>query len=491
MLLRIGIELSDVIIARHDVYGHGVNVATRLAALAGPGETVVSGHVRDQLTAALDAEIEDLGECFLKHMRGGVRAYRVGPRGPRPPLQPGSSLADLLPTVAVIPFTPRNVSPDHHVLGEVLADEAIRDLSNSADLNVISRLSTTVFRGREVSLAEINAHLDADYVLSGLFRVQGTQIMLDVELAETKTAWVVRSERLHGRFEDFVSGDQELVHRVVGSVRRAVMSREIERAQSQTSPTLKSYTLLMAAIALMHRLSPGDFEKAHGLLQTLIERASRQSIPHAWLAEWHVLRVMQGWSADPQKDAQLALRSTSTALDNDPDCSLALTVDGLVHTNLLKRLDIAHERYDLALEKSPNNPLAWLLKGTMHAFMGEGKQAIAGAQRALKLSPLDPHRYFYDSLAATAYNAAGQYDEGLRLAQRSLCANPTHTSTLRSMAVAQWQLGLEEDARKTVRQLRKLEPGLTIKGFLERSPAASYRPGREWSKALRLAGLPN
>jgi len=404
---------------------------------------------------------------------------------------PAFSPGELRPTLAVIPFASRDAAADHHVLGEVLAEELIRELSRSPDLNVISRLSTSAFRWRQVTLAEINAHLSADYVLSGVYRADARQVVLDVELAEARSAQVVWTQRLEDRIAGILGGEQELIGRVVADVRAAVMSRELQRARSQALPTLKSYTLLMGAIALMHRMSRQDFEKARNLLQTLIDRATRQSIAHAWLANWHVLRVQQGWSADPAQDAQLALRNTNRALDADPECSLALAIDGFVHTNLLKRLDVAQERYDLAIQTNPNNSLAWLLKGTMHAFMGDGKRAVDCTQRALSLSPIDPHRYFYDSLAATACNAAHQYEYGLKLAQRSLRANRTHTSTLRTMAVAQWQLGLEEDARETVQELLRLEPTLTVSRFLQRSPAAPYQTGREWSHALRQAGLPD
>jgi hypothetical protein len=82
-------------------------------------------------------------------------------------IQAGFSLEALRPTLAVIPFDTRDAAPEHHVLGEVLAEEMIRELSHSRDLNLISRRSTTAFRGRQVTLAEINAHLNADYVLSG------------------------------------------------------------------------------------------------------------------------------------------------------------------------------------------------------------------------------------------------------------------------------------------------------------------------------------
>jgi len=491
MLLRIGIEISEVIVESHDVYGHGVNLAKRLTGLAGPGEIVISAQVRDQLTPVLDADVEDLGECYLKHVQRPVRAYRIGPPGPRPVIKSGFSQWELRPTLAVIPFTPRDVGPEHHVLGEVLAEEMIRELSRSPELNVISRLSTTAFRGRDVTLAEVNARLSADYVLSGVYRVDRQRVRLDTELAEAKSTHIIWSQRLTEQISGILTGDQGLVGRVVADVSTAVLSRELQRARSQALPTLKSYTLLMGAIALMHRLSPNDFNEARQLLETLVERAARQAIPQAWLAKWHVLRVQQGWSEHPQQEAQLALRCTKQALDTDPDCSLALAIDGLVHTNLLKQLDVAQERYNLAIETNPNESLAWLLKGTMHAFKGDGKLAVDCTQRARKLSPLDPHRYFYDSLAATAHLAAHQYDLALDLAQRSLRANRTHTSTLRVIAIAQWQLGLKEDARKSLQELLRIEPSLTVARYLERTPAAPYSTGKEWSNALREAGLPN
>ena len=307
MLLRMGIEISDVILESRDVYGHGVNLATRLASLAGPDEIVVSARVRDQITAVLDADVEDLGDCHLKHIRQPVRAYRVGPPGPRPVIQPGFSLDALRPTLAVIPFTTHDVAPEHQVVGEVLAEEMIRELSRSPDLNVISRLSTTAFRGRQVTLAEINAHLNADYVLSGVYRVDGSVVRLDAELAEAESAHIVWSRRYADQIAGMLGGERELIGRVIVDVGTAMISRELHLARSRALPTLKSYTLLMAAITLMHSISREDFDQARHLLQTLIDRATRQSIPSALLAHWYVLRGQQGWSHDQQRDSYRAL----------------------------------------------------------------------------------------------------------------------------------------------------------------------------------------
>lgn len=491
MLLRMGLELSDVILQEDDILGHGVNLAARLMSLAGPGEIVVSQRVRDRLTPDLDADIEDLGECFVRHLRNPIRAYRIGPPGPRPIVGHRSALDDLAPAIAVVPFAPRRTGEDDPVIGDVLAEETIRALSRTPDLDLISRLSTSAFRGRDLGPSEIGAHLSADYVLSGAYHCAGERVSLDLELAEAKSGRILWIEHLEDDLAGLLSGDQELIGRIVGAVGAAVMRRELQRSKVHPLPTLQSYTLLLGAITLMHRLSPSDFDEARKLLQTLADRRSREPAALAWLANWHVLRVQQGWSPDQCQDTYLALECTKRALDADPDCSLALTIDGFVHTNLLKRLDVARERYQRALVTNPSNARAWLLKGTLHAFAGEGSQAVVHSRRALQLSPLDPHRYFYDSLAATAYLSAHKFEHALRAAERSLRANRTHTSTLRATAIAQWQLGRHDEARRTVQQLLRLEPSLTITRWRERSPSAEYDIGKEWAEALRHAGVPD
>jgi adenylate cyclase len=491
MLLRMGVHVGSLIADEHDVYGRSVNLAARITTLAGPGEIVVSADVRDQLTPLLDADLEDLGDCFLKHVNQPVRAYRIGQPGPAPVIVPSTGgTTELRPTIAVIPFAARGVQAEHEILGEVLADEVISALSRTPDLNVISRLSTTVFRGRDTAAGTVGAHLNANYILSGAYRVSGSRLIVVSELSEAKSDRVLWSASLKGSVAGVVSGEDELIDQMVHQVSGSVLAREMERARVQALPSLESHTLLMGAIMMMHRASGQDFERARVMLEAVIERARRQATPHAWLANWHVLRFNRGWSHDQHAEAKLALDCTKRALDADPRCSMALTVNGFVHTNLLKRLDVGQEFYDLALEVNPNDSLAWLLKGTLHAFMGDGAEAVRGTEHALRLSPLDPLRYFYDSLAATAAMSAGNYERAIELAQRSLRANRVHTSTLRVLAIAQAQLGRLDDARQTVKDLLAIDPTLTVSSYLERSPSGAYETGRVWSEALRRAGVP-
>ena len=489
VLLRIGIHAADILTDDVAFYGHGVNVAARLAALAGPGETVVSAAARDALTAGLDGDIEDLGSCHLKNIANPVRAYRLGPRNVIAPL-PDDRTMRLHPTLAVVPFAMRAGSREVLPVGEIIADEVIAALSQAPELRVVSRLSTTAFRGRRLKLDEVRAHLGATYVLSGGYRAADDTLVVNVELADTRNREVMWAKSFRARVSGVLAQDDDLVNSIVAGASQAIMSNEIARTATRSLPTLDAGTLLLGGIGLMHRTDRRDFDKSRQAFEHLIERYPRYATPYAYLAEWHVFRVAQGWFDSLEHEATAALDRVNRALDLDAEDSLALTVHGMVHTNLLRKHDVAKHSYDLALQRNPNAGLAWLHRGTLWAFQGRGREAMEETARATALSPLDPWRFLYDSLSATAALSAREYELAISLARRSLRANRTHVSTLRVIAIASSELGRMDEARDTVAELRELDPSLTVSGYLARSPARGFETSRIWAEALRRAKLP-
>ena len=489
--LRMGGHLASFVTDQHDIYGTDVNLTARFCTLAGPNDIVVSAELRDQLVPALDADIEDMGECYLKHVEKPIHAYRIAPPGVSPVwvTLPGDD-TELRPTVAVIPFTARTSGPDDAVLGEILAEEIIAALSRTPDLNVISRLSTSTLRGRDASLPDVQSHLNADYVLSGAYRVSGTQLVLVTELIEVRSGRAVWGDSLKSTVQDVLQGEDRITAEVVSHLGAHIVRIEMQRATSRPLPNLESSTLLLGAISLMHRSTRSEFDRVRDMLEYLIDRHRRLPTPRAWLAKWHVLRVTRGLSAGGEEETKRALEQTQRALDVDPSCSLALAVEGFVHCHMLKDLEGAGQRYDMALSANPNDSLAWLFKGVLYAFRDEGTQALISAEKALQLSPLDPLRYFYDSLAATAALSARRYDLAIELASKSLKANRLHSSTLRVLAIAQVQTGQISTANQTIDKLRALDPLLTVTNYQARNPSALFATGKEWTDALRRAGLP-
>lgn len=401
---------------------------------------------------------------------------------------------DLLPTIAVIPLRSRHIRGQEgvaeEVVGEVVAEEIIYALSRSREVYVVSRLSSTYFRSREASLEEIGRTLSADYVISGSLMGDADRVILGFEFAESETGRILWSDRVESTVPALLN-QPDTIQLVVGRIRRAIFLRESQRARSMPFASLPAYSQLIGAVGLMHRLSPPDFEESRGMLAALIERWPEQPAPLSWMARWHVLRVQQGWSDAPAQDADLALTCSGRALEIDPDNSLALTSEGFVLTNLLRRLDEAEDRYNSALDINPSDAVGRLLRGTLYSFEGKGAAAVRDTERALLLAPLDPHRYFFLALAAGAHLSNGDHGRALELADMSLRLNSTHTSTLRIKTVAQINLGQEAAARETARELLRLQPSLRISTWLGASPSADFEIGRQIANALRAAGIPD
>src|SRR4030088_1729716 len=76
---RIGVNLGDVIIEADDVYGEGVNIASRLEGIADPGQVYISGGIYEQVKNKLVCGYESLGSRKLKNIADPVRVYRVLP----------------------------------------------------------------------------------------------------------------------------------------------------------------------------------------------------------------------------------------------------------------------------------------------------------------------------------------------------------------------------------------------------------------------------
>lgn len=491
MCLRIGAHVADVVVDEHDIYGSGVNLAARLAQGAGPGDIYVSAAVANEVVVGLDAELEDVGPLFLKHVSEPLPAYRLRSPSPRLVVPPRERKSDpLVPTIAVIPFQVMGGGQAEAVAGELIADRLIAQLSVNGSMRVISRLSTTLVRGRAKSAAEVGALLGANYLLSGSCRFVGDSIVLMAELADARTEEVVWADELAGRFGELLQPDSPMTQALCTKVVAAVSASELRRVNTLPLPTLESFSLQLAGIMLMHRSTRQEFDRAREVLDLVIDRYPRAPQPRAWLAMWYVLRVSRGFVQNLGEEAARALDHTRRALDAAPEYSLALAVEGFVHCHMKADLDTADARLDEALEHNPSDSLAWIFKCAVHAFRGQGEAGLSSAEQAVRLSPLDPLGHYYDAIASTAALAAGQQGRAIELAARALQMNRNHLPTLRAMTIAQVELGQVDAARLTARRILELDKGFTVGHYIDRGPRGGEMTRLRYAAALQEAGIP-
>jgi TolB-like protein/tetratricopeptide (TPR) repeat protein len=490
--LRVGLHTGGVRQGELDIYGTAVNLAARVMSLAGPGETWVTSEVRDPVIDGLDAGLEDLGDYFLKGFDGSTRLYRVGLPGSRASVLPLTQrLANVMrPGMAVLPFHCNWGSDETQLIGEALAEELIGHLARLPELHVISSLSTRGLKGRQLSMQELVTHLAVAYVVWGRYQLDGTRLRLQVELVDGRSGQVLWTDTLVSTLDAVFAGEPGLVDDITQHIASAVLDREIDRAATQPLPSLESYTLLFGAMTLMHRPTRRDFERARALIEELAHRHGRDGVAHAWLAKWHVLRAAQGWSPDLVSEGLQARNRVDMALDANPDNALALAIGGHVQGYFSKDTSAAGRMYRDALAVNPNEPLAWLYSCTWHAYRGEAEQAEEAAALALRLSPLDPMKYYFQSFAATALLAGQHAQRSEELARQSIRGQRGHASTWRTLTYALVLQDKVDEARDAVKQLLAIEPAYTVSAFRARFPGRDGPMAEPWAYALQTAGLP-
>jgi tetratricopeptide (TPR) repeat protein len=268
-----------------------------------------------------------------------------------------------------------------------------------------------------------------------------------------------------------------------------VLDKECARTLTQPLPTLASYSLMLGGIGLMHRATARDFDRSRQVMELLIERHRKAASTRAWLAMWYVLKTTRGFATDQARDAVEALAQTQQALDTEPGNALALAMEGIVHCHLKKDPATAGLRLSAALDANPNNALAWLFMSTVQCLRGRPADALTSSEQAMRLSPLDPLRYYYLCFAGGAALFDEQWDRAAQLLEQSWRLNKLHTSTLRGLVIANSILQRDELAKTYLSRLRELEPQLTVQRYLAQSPGG-LRSRERFAHAMARVGLP-
>ena len=393
------------------------------------------------------------------------------------------------PWVAVLPF--RSLGPDTvpPYFADGLGDDIVLRLAALAEPIVLSASTTLIFRDQAVDPRRVAHDLGVHYLVAGSLRCAGADLRLAVELLEGSTGRVLWSRAFETRDRDLFEAQDTIAASVVTTIIPQIHAAELRRVRAQRPEDLTAYDLFLHGRDIMFRLNRTNFNEAGALLRRAITRDGHYAAPCALLADWHSLRIGQGWSDAPESDTQQSQVANNEALERDPSNAKALAISAHSRSYLHRDYDGAIDLFDRALESAPNDASVWMWSASTYAYIGDGTEAVRRAERALTLSPRDPLIFRFHSTLCLAHFTNGNHDEAAKWGFLAARTGPSYTSNLRYTIAALVEAGRSDEAAPLIERLHELHPNFIvsemISGHPYRDPAQRARIG----KALVVAGL--
>ena len=266
--LRIGIHLGDVLLTNNTVLGDGVNVASRIHALARPGGICVSEHVYDEIRNKPGMVARNLGKKNLKNVSRPIRVYSLAATPTEAKSQPISrrrlvtmaaiaavalvivvayALRARIPTafrpaapvaagkvtIAVLPFVNLSNDKQDEYFSDGMTDEIIGNLSKITNLQVAARTSSFAFKGQNQDASKIANLLHVRNLLEGSVRRIAGKVRIEVELIDAMSGFSIWSERYDKEMADVFAIQSDVAESVAETLKVKLLPNEkARRAQA-------------------------------------------------------------------------------------------------------------------------------------------------------------------------------------------------------------------------------------------------------------------
>ena len=488
---RIGLHLGDVI-EKPDgtVYGDGVNIASRLQALAGPGGIVVSDAVHGAVRDRVAARFVDRGEQQFKHIARPMRVYSLAAEGAaavsQRVVQPPKIEADR-PSIAVLAFENMSGDPEQEYFCDGISEDIITDLAKIDGLAVIGRQSAFAYKRRAVDLRQVGRELGVRYVLEGSVRRAGNRVRVTAQLIEVETGTHVWANRYDHQVEDvFLVGDAVVLD-IVEALDIKLGRGEDARIWRRALKTIAAREAFLRGVSAYFESTPDAVRRAREIFLEVTRLEPESTIGHAYVGLTHAVEVMQGWSTAPAQSLAEARRWAEQAIAIDPYNAAAHGARCLVSL-FERKFDDALADAQRALDSRPMcaGPRAGLAFAQL--YTGDYASAIRNARSAIELNPIYPSWYLY--LMAAAEHFGGHADEALAELDQVLASNPRQIFARGIRIATLVALGRLDEAKSEAAIVLRDRPEFTVEHFAATQPFRDAGQAERYAAALRAAGLP-
>ena len=420
MEFRVGLNMGDVIVEGENLYGEGVNVASRLEALAQPNGVSLSKSIYDFVNKKTDFLFDDLGEQKIKntsvHAFDIVTSPEMKRRG-KESASESQSTQDVAssnpPAIAVLPFVNMSGDEEQEYFADGITEDIISNLSSWKTFPVISRNSSFSYKGTSVRASKIAQDLNVDYIVEGSVRKGGNKVRITAQLIDAGSDKHLWSKRWDKSLDDVFEVQDEVSASIAAMVSPAVKGQEQIKHSVKKKVDVTAWDYYLRALAMYNNNSGATVITDSDQVIDMCEKSIS----------------MQGDLSDPYVLACKAIMNNIYDLDKASE--------------RVENEDKYHRYCQKAYDLDNNNPEAVVALSRSYNLRRDYEKRLELAEKALELNPHHSGALFDYALAITSF---GRFEEALEYIERSIELNPVEKKGTDYMMVMT-RIGLKQFER--------------------------------------------
>ena len=428
--LRIGIHIGDVVVDEGDVFGDGVNVASRIENLAEPGGICVSGRVYDDIHNKPYIEAEFIGEKELKNVSRPIKIYRLKTGAEPARITPvikteKAAQKRSKPSIAVLPFVDMSSEKDQDWFCDGISEEIINALTHVESLHVVARTSSFQFPGKGYDIKEIGKKLNVRTVLEGSVRKAGNRLRITAQLINIEDGYHLWSERFDREMEDVFAIQDEISLAIVEVMKVKLLKKEKAAIVKRHTENTEAYNIYLMGHYFLNSRQEDGINKAIVYFHRALEIDPEYALPYVGIADSYNLKGF--WGFESPKDS-IPKAKTAVLKAMEIDDTLGEAYNSLAFISLFYDWNwkATESEYKRAIELNPNYASTHEWYSLYLSVMGKYDEAITEAKTARKLDPLS---LIINAVVGRVYMFARRFDEAIESLLLTLEINPNYQLT--------------------------------------------------------------
>ena len=455
---RIGVNLGDVIVEEGDIFGDGVNVASRLESIAPVGGIAISQSARDHVGNRLGLTFDDAGERRLKNIEHPIRVYNVSLDMPSPREGKDPTPVGEKPSIAVLPFVNMSGDPEQEYFSDGITEDIITDLSKVSGLSVVARNTAFTYKGKPVKVPEVEKELGVDFIVEGSVRKAGSRVRVTGQLINGKDDRHVWADRYDRDLTDIFAIQDEITHAIVEQLKVKLLPQEKRNIAQAPTDNVEAYTYYLRGRQFMQRHSRSNYQLARRMFARAVELDPLYARAYAGIADCDSFLFLH---YQLPAGVESILATSGKALTLDDKVAEAHASRGLA-LSLDKHYAESTEEFEKAIALDPNSFEAHYFYARACVTQGKLERAAPLFERAAENKPDD-----YQSLCLLVqiYRSLGRPQDAERSARRcieraknELMVHPENARAAYLGANALVAVGEKERAREWASRALSIDP---------------------------------